>query len=329
MATVGNPIIDFFIWIFLYGVYIIPPGAAFAVAYMIRIWSFPLITRNPHELVIMVNAGKVKIHKVKDNSRPLFTTKKGLYFFAESLPVTIQHKLTIKTHKPLLFKKTQMPELEQTNEQQLVKLSFAENRILLYSQDINQPLTDLTMMKTKIQNILTHYVPTKAVGSHAVQIPASLKWVFWRNWQLEVRSDSTIVLQPVRERQPLRVNFFIRMGIVFPSKQQQAIKEASTSAAASEKTMQSGDGLLSIQKITQSLGDIERTSNMSAAFYLDIVKKLRKLHSRKWMMQLTGQFDARLIFIVVGALAAIVLVLFMLQPNMSMLPPAPPGVKFP
>lgn len=322
-------LLDFFIFLYIYGLYIIPPGFIIGILYIIRYFAFPLLTRNPNELVLMIGPSRVKFYRVTQQMIPFFTLKKGAYWFGEGGEVTVRKsavsKIKIYKHDPLgaIFKKKAMiepikEEKPDDSKPQYETLPYTRNRLHVYVTAINQEIDELERIDTKVSDVKTHYVPVKQIARHAVQLPPGML-AFHRNWVLTIdQSTGERYLEPTKLKQPLKVNFFVRLGIILLPAQKIAVQ--TTNPDARQQTV-------TVQMVEQEIGSIEKNSNYNATFTYENLKMQRLLHSGKWMRKLMGQIDIRPILIMMGAVGAIILMFYLYNPAsfQAALPPAPAG----
>jgi hypothetical protein len=151
----------------------------FAVAYFgfIRWFTSPLVTRNPHELVVVISPNKAKIYKVVDRHKPMFLLKEGGYWYSE--PVRCDNNL-----------------------------------LHVYVDAVNQSIVDLKRNGNKLIDILTHRGLRKEVRGHTVFIPKLSS--FGQNWMLVINPKTgKAVMERTKKTQPLKLNRFMRLGVYF------------------------------------------------------------------------------------------------------------------
>lgn len=273
-----------------YSMYLYPTILIGGAIGFLRMFTMPLITRTPQELIVMLGPGKAKIIKVTNRYLPFFIYRRGLYWFSQ--PIEIGHNL-----------------------------------VHLYFEGINQPITALDRNGDKEADILAQREFIKQTKSHTVYIPVSMK-VFSVNWALILKEvegeDGTkkhmVKLVPSKElkikgRAQYRIGFFKRIGIYMATEQ---VAEGSN-ASDSLQT-------LTVQTVMSKLGAAVKGTNFSSVYAAKILKATKKIE-RDWIMMLTGAFDMRIIIVLMITILAIVAVFLLFKPgDISSLGPAPPGV---
>jgi len=271
-------------------------GGGFA---LLRMFTMPLITRTPHELIIILRPNSYKVIKRVSNNLPYFMFKKGLYWFADPLPL-------------------------------------GNNLVHVYFEGVNQPITHLARIDTKEADMLAQREYFNETKSHTVLLPVSMK-VFTTNWALilnqieEGHGDEKTISYKlqlltnkeagIKGRQQYRGGFFKRLGLYVST---QVAAEGEVGNASSED-LQS----ITVQTVVKRLGGVVRGTNFSSTYGAKILKGVKKLE-RDWYMLLTGALDMRIIIVLMVMVLAIVAVFLLFKPgDISSLPPPPPGVTLP
>jgi hypothetical protein len=164
----------------------------------IKMFTMPLLTRNPAELVIILGPNRATVLKVKQKTLPYFQFRKSLYWFAEPIPV-------------------------------------GHNLVHVYFEGVNQPITSLERNKDKISNLIGIRDNDKQIAKHQVIIPPSIK-SFTKSWVL-VLKNNTIELMTSKEaglkgKQRYKIGVLKRIGIYQTVTQEQTLDNASASAHA-------------------------------------------------------------------------------------------------
>lgn len=178
--------------------YALFPAMAFGTYFGgMKLFTFPLHTRNPVELVVIFKPSRAIVLKVTDKSLPYFTHKNQLYWFGE--PHTV-----------------------------------GNNLLHLYFSGVNQPITHLDRVATKESDIITLREFTKQVTGHNIRIPAGRR-AFIRNWVLIIKNGE-VKLQTLKEsglkgRQRYKINVLTRIGLYMT----QEIEAESTNTSANAR----------------------------------------------------------------------------------------------
>lgn len=315
-------LLDVLIFFWVYKFFIIPSVAIGATMYLVRIFAFPLLSRNPCELVVIMGPDRVKIKRVKERLLPYFLHRKGAYWFTDAKTLTkvegVKKKTATRPKKPSRFAKKQnvleMPEVTAETQESESRIPFAQNKIHVYVDAVNQPVYDLVRMENKITDITSAHGMARQVKSHSIQIPPSFA-SFTKNWVLKIYSDHC-ELEATKIKQPFKVSFLTRLGVVLVGKEQ-AVESGNASDVLQSVT---------VQTVMQKIGSIEQNANFSASWMFQCIKAVNLLE-KNWMRYLTGAMDMRFLLVVIGVIAVIAMyVLFVGPPT---LPPPPAGVKMP
>lgn len=290
----------------LYWVYILPAVLIGGVFGFLRLFTMPLLTRNPHELVIILGANKAKIYKVVSRHLPFFLTKRGAYWFSE--PKALGHNL-----------------------------------IHVYFEGINQPVYELKRNPDKESHVMSHRDNIVSIKSHTVIIPPGVS-SFTRNWVLVIKSEKvgapvkvgekmeqaeniTIKLVPAKVvglgKQPYKIGFFKHIGVY---RLTEATAEGANTSASKE--LQS----VTVQTIIEKVGGTAKGMNFSSSFSFRLIRNVRRIE-RNWQLMLTGGFDPRIILALIIMLGMIAMAYFLFlspdAPFSAKLPPPPPGLNVP
>lgn len=316
---------------FGFNLYIVPAIIGGVIVYMMKFWTCPLITRNGSELTLILGPDKSQVLKVTSRYMPFFTTKKGAYWFGQGKPVKVmQPKRAQKVDKPATsrgdllslfsFKKApRQPKQAQKvdyDDKNFEAAPVPQNKLHIYVQAVNQPIDQLERMDSKLLDLRTHFEKEKQVKNQSVRFPRS-SLAFERNWVLMIKDDS-YELYPTRERQPVKINFFVRIGIYF------ATADAQKQAAAGENESAGDLKSLMVKTVAQKLGgDLDKNANFSAAFARKLLREIRWME-REFVNRLIGATNMLPILIMMGAAIAVVAVFF-LYPGASGPGPRPLG----
>lgn len=177
--------------------YALFPAMASAIPLiLVRMFAFPLLTRNPAELIIIFGPTKARVIKVTSKVLPFFTFKNNLYWFAE--PIEVGHNL-----------------------------------LHIYVEGVNQPITNLERNPDKEANMLSLREFTKQTTSHNIIIPPSMK-SFIRSWVLIVKGGKvelkTASEAGVKGKQLYRLGVFKRIGLYMMKEVEVEAENSSSSA---------------------------------------------------------------------------------------------------
>jgi hypothetical protein len=283
----------------LYWIYILPAVLLGGIFGLMRMFTMPLLTRNPHELVIIFGSSKAKVYKVVGRYLPFFLTKKGAYWFSDAAPL-------------------------------------GHNLLHVYFEGVNQPVYALKRNVDKESHIMSHRENITQIKGHTVLIPPSMR-TFARNWVLIIKYGTpadkdkpapiTVELKTAKSvglgKQPYKLGLFKRIGVY------QVSQQVAEGANASKQLQ-----TITVQNVIEKVGGNVKGMNFSSSFSGRLIKNVRRVE-RNWQMLLTGGFDMRviLVMIVMFGIIAMAYLLF-LAPNaplspQAQLPPPPPGVKLP
>lgn len=255
---------------------------------LLRTFSFPLLTRNPAELIIIFGPTKAKVIRVTSRVLPFFTYKNNLYWFSE--PAQVGHNL-----------------------------------LHIYFEGVNQPLTHLERLQGKVGDIISLREFTKQTASHAVILPPSSK-SFIRSWVLIVNGDQvelkTTKEAGVKGKQQYKIGIMKRIGL-YMMQTVEVEAEGENSSETASQVLQT----ITAQTIQQKIGNITKGTNFSSRYAFKILKRARHVESN-WTKLLLGEFDWRLIIIIVAVIAIFALIFFVFKPgDISSIGPPPASLN--
>lgn len=286
-TSTGSLIFDILVWINIYGIYILI-GFVPSVYYIwLKIFSFPLITRKSHELLLMLNPENLKIKKIKSRELPFFKWKKGIYWFSEPF---------------------ENDEPEQS-----------KNLFHIYINGINQSLAETERRENKADELITYTDKLKALSNHAILFPKNLKAHMTRHWIITLEPISKrYKLTPVKERQNHRYSFYHTIGFQI-QEIQKSESEIETENSSSPNVVFTQ---LTTQTILKKLKYIQEYSNFSSFFAYSLSRKIKRINS-SFVLWILGSIDPRLLIILIVALGSIALVYFgmpLLTPKLGPMP---------
>lgn len=326
-------------YLYGYNFYIMPGVVAGIMIFLMPMFTCPLITRNPTELAIIFGPDKAKVLKVAKRLRPFFVLPDTVYWFGKAKPVTVmQPKIKPKTQRkaisPLsLFRKRpkeSAAEIARQEHEEMDPAPVPKNNVHVYIQGINQPVDQLERMETKYSDLTAHWKFVKQTKSQGVRFP-KISLAFERNWALVVKKDGS-ELRPTKQPQPQKVNWRTRIGLyvtkdVWDEMQRASSENAtitSTSTSTNTTSTESGDLLsVTIQKVTDIVGDVQQNANFSASFARDLLRDIRWME-RSFLNKLIGVVDMLPLMIIIGGAVAVIAVL-LLYPSGPTVGPRPVG----
>lgn len=272
---------------------------------LIKVFAFPLLTRNPAELILIFGSKKVTVLRRTSSYLPYFVHKQRLYWFGEPHEV-------------------------------------GNNRLHLYFEGINQSITRLERNQDKEKDMISLREFFKQTSPHNVRIPPSMK-SFIRSWVLIIHEDEReitdkdgkakkvpnvwIELKTSREmklpqKQYYTIGVLKRIGIYRVKNQ---IVEAENASGVAKQELVT----LTVQAVMEKLGDVVKGTNFSSRLAFKILKRTRDLELH-WTQWLLGEFDWRLIMILLLVIVAFVGIFFIsnsFSPGAP--PPGIPGISAP
>ena len=147
----------------MYGYYILVAILPISYYIWLKIFSFPLITRKPHELLLIITPEKLKIKKIKSRLYPFFSFCKGLYWFSDPF--------------------------EDVD---------SNNQFHVYIEGVNQSLGDMSKDGTlkrranKLDELTTNTEKINEISGHGVLLPRNIKVHLHRHYQ--------IILDPISHK---------------------------------------------------------------------------------------------------------------------------------
>lgn len=282
-ASTGNLFMDILVYLNIYGIYLLV--AFFPATYYIwiKIFSFPLVTRKAHELLLVATPEKIHIKKIKSRLQPFFSFRKGLYWFSEPLD-DIDSK----------------------------------NQYHVYIEGINQALSDMERRPNKMDELTTFTEKLNEVTSHSIKFPTKLKLHMHRHWLITLEPIlHKLKLEPVKERQSLRFSFYHTVGIQIQS--QIESEEELESDAGSNKVMLTN---LTSQTIIKKIKYIQEYSYFSSSYAFSLLRKIRRanMNFSRWVI---GGIDPKLLLILIimfGSIAMIYFLIPMMTPKLGEMP---------
>jgi hypothetical protein len=194
----------------------------------------------------------------------------------------------------------------------------------IYVDAVNQPVYSLKRNTSKTMDLVIHRGVKTEVAGHKLIIPP--KFAFGNNWKLLIYPETNeAVWQKTREKQPYKLNFFVRMGVYIVRTVRVETGVASTNTnAESQQVLEA----VTVQKIVDQVGGTIKDSNYSSTFAYSLMKNIKHFE-RMWVATLLGAMDMRIVIILLVMVAGIAMYFMIPAPSLESLGPPPPGVKIP
>lgn len=283
MTTTGNIFFDSLVYLNIYGIYILV--AFFPATYYIwlKIFSFPLITRKSHELLLIVTPEKIYIKKIMARMMPFFKFKKGLYWFSEPFD-----------------------DIE------------SNNQFHVFIEGINQSLSSINRRDNKIDELTTYTDTIKQITNHVILFPKNIKGHMHRHWQITLEPDMhKLKLTPVKERQPLKYSFYHTIGVQLQSIV--SVEEEIESGSGESKVMLTN---LTTQTIISKIKYIQEYVYFSSSAAYTLHRKIKRANTNffRWVI---GGIDPKLLLVLIMVFGSIALVYFVMKATTPELGPMP------
>lgn len=293
METTGNLFLDILIYLDIYGIYILISLAPVSYYIWLKIFSFPLITRKSHELLLILTPEKIIIKKIKSRLYPFFAFHRGLYWFSDPF--------------------------EDVD---------SNNQFHVYIEGINQSLGDmetdgtLKRRKNKIDEITSNTERINQIIGHSVKIPKNIKGHMTRHWQIIIDPMShKLKILPTDKSQSLKYSFYHTVGFAIQSTEQTE-SEKEMEMESQNKNQKLVLTELTTQVIINKIKFIQEYKYYSSFSAYILLRKIRKANMNfvRWVL---GSIDPRLILILITVFGSIALVYFGMKAFTPELGPMP------
>lgn len=297
---------------------------------IVRLFGFPLLQRFNQEVVLVLYPTRVKFGKLVKEYNPYFVFKNGVYWQSTPLHnVNQYHPFTTKKGDKsgrCLFDLGEVGLCGLTKKQHKdISLNIRPNpnELHIVTHAINQEVCALERRDSKITELLNGEHKVKSIKSHNVWIMRNFFQHFHRHWEIIVDPTGTwYELRAVKNRQQFSVSLWHTLGVTL-QKIEEVQKEVPIEQGGGTKNVQSLTTIsVTNQIITSQLKFAKEYQNFSANQAYRTCKRMGKIES-KFPFWVTGQTDWRPIIILVGAAAAIGLVLYMFHGSTPTLGPMP------
>lgn len=293
MTTTGFLLFDILVWLNIYGIYVAIAFVPSCYYIWLRIFSFPLITRKSHELILMISPEKIIIKKIVSRELPFFKFRKGLYWFSEP------------------FEDTE-----------------SSNKFHIFVQGINQELSDIERRDNKLDEIISYTENIKSLSSHKILLPKNIKGHMHRHYMITLEPNGNFFkLTPTKQRQSHRYSFMHTVGIqiqntIETEDQEFEDKENEIQVNQSSSNQQVIFTQLTTSTILQKIKYIQSYHNFSSFYAYKLSRKIKRINSN-FFLWLMGSIDPRLIIVLISVFGAIALVYFgmpLLTPKLGPMP---------
>jgi len=332
--------LNVFIWMGVFWQWIL---IGFIPAFYVAItwlFGFPLLQRWSQEVVIMLYPTKVKFGKITQQYEPYFKSKKGVYWLSnplqpveyQSVPPKIQAKMEqIKVKYELLVQKQQKTPQD---EKEIIKLLKHQkrlekkiltvspiNQVHVYTHAVNQSIYDMERRESKIDEILNNEAKPKKMTGHNIWIMKNPRLHFHRHFQLIIDPSGTAyTLIPVSQKQQFGIGFWHSLGIILQKEVEvQEETEVSSGGGGGKQLLQTA---ITTHVVLQQMKEVQDYQNFSASRALMLLKRRAKIEDnfQHWIQ---GSFDMRFLVVLLGAAAAIAMIVFFTMGNKPELGPSP------
>lgn len=287
-------LLNFIVFLNLY--WYVAAGAFFPAVYYIflKIFTFPLITRKAHEFVLVMSPESVKIKKITARLAPFFYHNKNAYWFdSPSQDVNSLNKYNI------------------------------------YIEGINQSITHGEKHPDKVHDILKEIYVPKQISTHKILFPTRLKEHLNRHFVLIVSANGQFIdIQPVKERQPLRVSFYHTLGVYLQKTiqaQEEPLEEQTSAGSQNEQKLQLVR--ITTQSVLEQIKFAAQYRYYNSHYSYLLSKKVQRME-KNFMFWVRGSIDPKIIIsliILMGTVAGIVAIMYMFGNPKMMLGPMPTG----
>lgn len=280
-----NILLNAFVFIYLYWYLVV--GVFIPAGYYIflRIFTFPLITRKAHELVLFVTPESIRIQKITSRLTPFFVSKKNIYWFDEPC----QDVDTL-------------------------------NKFHIYIEGINQNITFRGKHENKVHDLTKEMSIPKQVGSHKILLPIKLKQHMQRHFMIVIDSEGNIAkMASSKDRQPLRASFYHTLGIYIQKQIETEGKEIE-SGGSNYRLLQ-----LNTQTVLQQIKHVSAYRYYSSFWAYQLSRRIMRTEKywMSYLKGSIDPKVMMALVILIGAGAAIFLVFYMLGNPQAMLGPMP------
>lgn len=192
----------------------------------------------------------------------------------------------------------------------------------VYVDAVNQPIYSLVRNTSKVMDLVVHRGVRPEITGHKLLLPPRL--AFGNNWRLVINpKENTCYWQKTREKQPYKLNFFVRIGVYIIREVKVEVGAASTNSNAETQEVLEA---VTVQKVVDSVGGVIKNVNFSSAAAYNLMKQIR-FFERMWVPTLLGAMDMRIIVIILIMVAGIAVYLMMPKADVSQLGPPPDSIK--
>lgn len=252
---------------------------------IVRLFGFPLLQRWSNEVVIMLYPTKATFGKITSQYDPYFGYKKGLYWLANPLS----------------------------------PVGDEPNQVHVFTHAVNQPVYAMERRNTKVDEILNNEHKVKQISRHTIWLMKKPKLHFHRHWQLIIDQTGVLYkLVPVPEKQQFNVGLYHTLGIIL-----QKQVETETPIESGEEGSKLIHMAVTNNLVIQQMKYTQEYQNYSASHAYKICKRLSKIENN-YIYWVSGSINPLLIIVLIGAIAAVGLTIFLSHgPSPESLGPMP------
>jgi len=289
----NNLILDILIFLNIYGYYIMIAIVPATYYIWLKIFSFPLITRKSHELLLIITPEKIKIKKIKSRLYPFFAFCKGLYWFSDPFD-----------------------DID------------SNNKFHVYIEGINQSLGDmdkdgtLKRRSNKIDEITSDTEKLNEISSHMIKLPKNIKGHMHRHYQILLDPmNHRLKIMPTDTAQSLKYSFWHTIGVAIQTTEttETEDKEMESESGQNQKIMFTH---LTTQTIVNKIKFIQEYKYYSSFSAYTLLRKIRRanLNFVRWAL---GSMNPMIILLLIFVLGGIALVYFgmpLITPKLGEMP---------
>lgn len=287
-----NLILDILIFLNIYGIYLMVALVPITYYIWIKIFTLPLITRKPHEILLILTPEKVKIKKIKSRLYPFFAFKKGLYWFSDPFE-----------------------DVE------------SNNQFHVYIEGINQSLGDMSEDGTlkrranKIDELTTDTEKINEITGHSVLLPKNIKAHMHRHYQIVLDPMShKLQITPVKTPQSLRYSFWHTVGFAIQSTEETEIETEIESGGSNQQKLILTD--LTTQVIINKIKFIQEYKYYSSFSAYTLLRRIRRANMNfvRWVMGSMNPMIILILILVCGGIALVYFGMPLLTPDIGEMP---------
>ena len=279
----------------MYGYYILVAIVPVSYYIWLKIFSFPLITRKPHELLLIITPEKLKIKKIKSRLYPFFTFCKGLYWFSDPFE-----------------------DVE------------SNNQFHVYIEGVNQSLGDMSKDGTlkrrsnKIDELTTNTEKINEIKGHGVLLPRNIKGHLHRHYKIILDPIAhKLQIFPTDKTQSLNYSFWHTIGFAIqteePTEHQETEVEMESGGQIKQKLLLTD---LTTQIIINKIKFIQEYKYYSSFSAYTLLRKIRRANTNfvRWVLGSMNPMILLLLIFIFGGIALVYFGLPLITPKLGEMP---------